>query len=83
MCMLTRRLQILLDERQHGRLVAFARERGLSVGAAVREAIDIAIPATSGERATAARRILDAEPMPVPDVSQLRRELDAAHDRVS
>ena len=71
----------MLDERQHGRLVAFARERGLSVGAAVREAIDLAIPATSGERAAAALRILEAEPMPVPEVSELREELDAAHDR--
>jgi hypothetical protein len=81
--MLTRRLQILLDERQHGRLVAHARERGLSVGAAVREAIDLAIPASSGERAAAARRILEAEPMPVPDLPELREELDAAHDRAS
>jgi hypothetical protein len=80
---LTRRLQILLDERQHGRLVAFARERGLSVGAAVREAIDLAIPASSGERAAAARRVLEAEPMPVPEISELREELDASHDRAS
>lgn len=81
MCMLSRRLQILLDERQYGRLAAFAHERGLSVGAAVREAIELAIPATTSERSAAARRILDAEPMPVPDPAELREELEAERGR--
>lgn len=81
MCMLSRRLQILLDERQYSRLAAFAREHGLSVGAAVREAIELAIPAASSERAAAARRILEAEPMPVPDPAELRLELDAGRAR--
>jgi hypothetical protein len=79
--MLTRRLQVLLDERQYGRLSAFARERGLSVGAAVREAIELAIPATTSERSAAARRILEAEPMPVPDPADLRRELEVVRGR--
>jgi len=34
------RLHIVLDERQHARLAAFAVERNLSVGAAVSEATD-------------------------------------------
>jgi hypothetical protein len=79
--MLTRRLQILLDERRYGRLAAFAEERGLSVGAAVREAIDLAIPAAASERAAAARRVLAAEPMEVPDVSELRAELEEIRSR--
>jgi hypothetical protein len=73
--MLSRRLQILLDERQYARLAAYAEERNLSVGAAVREAIDKAVPSTFSERETAARRILAAEPMPVPEPAALRREL--------
>jgi hypothetical protein len=75
MIMLTRRLQVLLDERQYARLAAYAEERRLSVGAAVREAIDKAVPSTTSERETAARRILAAEPMAVPDPAALRREL--------
>jgi hypothetical protein len=81
MCMLTRRLQILLDERQYERLAAYARERKLSVGAAVREAIDRTVPSTAGERQAAARRVLTAKPMPVPDPRELRRELDELRAR--
>lgn len=51
------------------------------MGAAVREAIDIAIPAASEERAQAARRILAAEPMDVPDPGAWRLELDAERAR--
>lgn len=76
MRMLTRRLQILLDERQYARLSAYAKEQNLSVGAAVRDAIERAVPATAAEREAAARRILGAEPMPVPDPAALRDELD-------
>ena len=76
MCMLEKRLQILLDERRYARLAAHAAERNVSIGAIVREAIDRAIPATSDERSTAARRILGATPMPVPDPDALRGELD-------
>jgi hypothetical protein len=79
--MLTRRLQVLLDERQYARLAAYARERKLSVGAAVREAIDRAIPSASDERQAAARRVLAAPPMPVPGPEELRRELDELRAR--
>ncbi|HXF97923.1 MAG TPA: hypothetical protein VNJ46_04850 [Gaiellaceae bacterium] len=76
-----RRLQILLDERRYARLAAHARERNVSVGAVVREAIDRLLPATSAERSSAARRILGAEPMPVPDPAALREELDELRSR--
>jgi hypothetical protein len=79
--MLTRRLQILLDERQYARLAAYAEERRLSVGAAVRDAIDRTVPSTTAERETAARRILAAESMPVPDPDRLRQELDGLRSR--
>jgi hypothetical protein len=81
MCMLTRRLQILLDERQYARLAAYARERKVSVGAAVREALDRGIPSASDERRAAARRVLEAAPMPVPDPDELRQELDELRAR--
>ena len=81
MCMLTRRLQVLVDERQYARLAAYARERKVSVGAAVREAIDRIVPSTADEREAAARRLLSAKPMPVPDPRELRRELDELRAR--
>jgi hypothetical protein len=81
MCILTRRLQILLDERQYARLAAFADERNLSVGAAVREAIDQVVPATTDERASALKRLLAAAPMDVPAPADLRTELDELRGR--
>lgn len=76
MCMLEKRLQVLLDEARWRRLSAHAAERGVSVGAVVREAIDRVIPAARDERRSAARKILAAEPMPVPPPADLLRELD-------
>lgn len=77
MCMLERRLQILLDEERYRRVAAVARRRGVSVARVIREAIDALIPGSDAKRAAAARRILDAPPMPVPDVEEFRKELDA------
>jgi hypothetical protein len=79
--MFSRRLQVLVDERQYARLAAFAQERNLSVGAAVREAIDRVVPATSDERGAALRRVLAAAPMDVPTAGELRRELDELRGR--
>lgn len=79
--MLDRRLQVLLDERRYARLAAFADERNLSVGAAVREAIDRIVPATTDERAAALKRLLAAPPMAVPGPADLRDELDELRGR--
>ena len=66
--MLSRRLQILLDERRYRRLHAEARARRASVGALVREAIDKAFPVS--------KAILSARPMPLPaDIADLKAEL--------
>jgi hypothetical protein len=83
MCMLSQRLQVLLDAEQRSRLEQEAEARGTSVAALVREAIDVAFPSTSAARAAAARQILDAPPMEVPDPEELAAELDAlrAHPR--
>jgi hypothetical protein len=81
MHMLERRLQILLDEARYRRVADVARARGVSVAAVIREAIDHAVPSDVTRRSDAARRILDAPDMPVPDPRELRRELDQVRGR--
>lgn len=73
---LEHRLQILLDDERHRRISAVARERGVSVATVVREAIDRGVAAAPSRRQAAAHRLLDAADMPVPDVDELRHELD-------
>jgi hypothetical protein len=81
MLMLERRLQILIDEERHRRITEVARGRGVSVATVVREAIDRGIADPAGRRSAAARRILDAEDMPVPDTRELLAELDELRGR--
>lgn len=77
MCMaMERRLQILLDEERYKRVRAHARERRMSVGAVIREAIDRSIPTDAARRRAAARAILAAPKMHVPDPEELKRELE-------
>ena len=45
MCILDRRLQILIDDARFRRLEAVARERRLSIAAIIRDAIDAELPA--------------------------------------
>lgn len=78
---LDRRLQILVDQDRYDRLLAVAQSRGVSVATVVREAIDRGLPAPDDRRRAAAARILDAPGMPVPDVGDLRRELERARSR--
>ena len=79
MCMLTHRLQILLDEERYERVRALARQRGTSVATVVREALDRGLPAAQRRRAAAARRILDAAPMEVGDLPAELDELRGRH----
>lgn len=79
--MLDRRLQILLDEQRYARVSALARQRGVSVASVIREAIDHGLPTEPRRRSDAARRILSAEPMPVPEPDGLRAELDELRGR--
>ena len=81
MSMLTRRLQILIDDERHRRLEAEAARRHVSVAVLVREALDQAYPATAEERRRAGQEILGADAMPVPDVAGLRLELEALRGR--
>ena len=74
---LEHRLQILLDDDRHRRITSIARERGVSVATVIREAIDRGVvDASAARRSSAAARVLNAPDMPVPEVTQLRRELD-------
>lgn len=79
--MLTRRLQVLLDEERYSRLAAEADRRSVAVAVVVREAIDAAFPHDLDARSAAARAILNAPPMPVPEPGELRAELDGIRSR--
>jgi hypothetical protein len=78
---LVHRLQVLIDEERHRRIVAVANERGVSVATVVREAIDRGVTNTDTQRAAAGRRLLNASDMPVPEPQELRAELDALRSR--
>jgi hypothetical protein len=82
MGMLSHRLQILLDDTRYHNVAREAARRGVSIAALIREALD-QLPTGSEARRAAVDAILASEPMPVPlDPHDLRRELDAAHDRL-
>jgi predicted DNA-binding protein len=72
---LNRRLQVLIDEERWQRLRREAERTGAPIGAIVREAIDEALPAgrDPGSVEAAARRLLEAEPMPVDDWGEMKR----------
>jgi hypothetical protein len=82
MSMLTRRLQVLVAPEQYERLQVYANGRGVSVGEAVRDAIDrVARPAPE-RRLEALERLLAAEPVDLPaDVADLEREIDGMYDQ--
>lgn len=79
MCMLTHRLQILIDDERYERVRAVAQQRGTSVASVIREALDRGLPATQGRRSAAGRRILDAAPMEVGDLITELDELRGRH----
>jgi hypothetical protein len=81
MSMLKERLQVLIDREQRERLEREAALRGTSVATLVRQAIDLTFPPALPRRRGAADAILGAEPMPAPDLPDLRRELDELRGR--
>lgn len=74
---LTRRLQVLIDDERYERLRREAERTGAPIGAIVRDAIDGALPAgrDPGTVDAAARRLLQAEPMPVDDWDEMKRAM--------
>ena len=75
---LTHRLHLRLEESQYERLAARAQHEGRSVGSLIREAIDMAWTEPDAVRRTSVDVILGAKRMDVPDVADLKRELDDA-----
>jgi len=72
---------VLIDEERWSRLEDEASRRKVSVSTLIREAIDERYPGRDQERRAALCALLDAEPMPAPDVDDLRRELDEVRSR--
>jgi plasmid stability protein len=72
---LTRRTQLLLDDELHRRLRETAAQRGISMGALIREAIDEKLSSVQDDRAQAIDELLAAEPMPVDDWPVMKEEM--------
>jgi hypothetical protein len=72
---LTRRTQLLLDDDLHRRLREIATQRGISIGALIREAIDEKLAGLHDSRARAFAKLLEAEPMPVDDWPVMKQEI--------
>jgi len=81
MHMLSRRLQILLDEARYRRLSSVARRRKVSVSTVVRDAIDRDLSGPDTRRREAGRRILRATPMPIGDLEETLAELELLRGR--
>ncbi len=72
---LTRRTQLLLDDDLHRRLGEIAAQRGISLGALIREAIDEKLAGMHDSRSKAFAKLLEAEPMPVDDWPVMKQEI--------
>jgi ribbon-helix-helix CopG family protein len=81
--MLSRRLQVLIDDERYKRLAREAERAGAPIGELVRRAIDHEYPPVGNDRGAAAERLLamapptDAEP----DWDEQKRELLDVLDR--
>jgi plasmid stability protein len=73
--LLTRRTQLLLDDDLHRRLREIAAQRGISMGALIREAIDEKLSHVQDDRARAIDKLLAAEPMPVDDWPVMKKQM--------
>ncbi len=72
---LTRRTQLLLDDALHQRLRETAAQRGISLGALIREAIDEKLSRVQDARAKAIDKLLAAPPMPVDDWPVMKKQM--------
>jgi plasmid stability protein len=72
---LTRRTQLLLDDDLHQRLRETAAQRGISLGALIREAIDEKLSRVQDVRAKAIDKLLAAPPMPVDDWPVMKKRM--------
>jgi hypothetical protein len=72
---LTHRTQLLVDDDLHRRLQELASQRGISMGALIREAIAEKLARVQDDRAEAIRELLEAEPMPVEDWPTMKQQM--------
>jgi hypothetical protein len=79
MCMLNRRLQVLVDDERYERLARESERVGAPVGELVRRAIDHEYPSKESDRAAAVRALLAMPPPPgegpEPDWEEQKREM--------
>jgi predicted transcriptional regulator len=81
---LNHRTQLLLDNDLHRRLRETATQRGISMGALIREAIAEKLAQARDQRPDAFKRLLDAEPMAVEDWPEMKKELrDSRYAKVA
>lgn len=83
MATLTRRLQILVEEDRFERLEQLARQRGTTVAALVREALDRAFDDDRADAAAAAGSFLDRPPLDLGGWEEAKRTIDDGLDRSS
>lgn len=78
MCMaiLTRRLQILLEEKRFAQLESLARQRETTVAQLVREALDRAYPSSGLPAEIAADRFLARPPLDFGTWEEAKREIE-------
>jgi plasmid stability protein len=72
---LTHRTQLLLDDDLHRRLRETAAQRGISMGALIREAVDEKLSRVQDDRARAIDELLAAEPMEVEDWPVMKKQM--------
>jgi hypothetical protein len=81
MATLTRRLQVLLDERRFTHLEHLAAQRGTTIAALVRDALDLAYAPARLPRDVAADRFLARSPVDLGPWDDAKQEIDASLDR--
>lgn len=75
------RLQVLIDEERRQALERESSRTGQSIGALVREAVDVRLGIPASPPREAGRRLLKAPPAPVGEPDDLAAELAKLGDR--
>jgi hypothetical protein len=81
MSRLTRRTQVLLDEDRYSRLERRAGETNRSIGALVRDAIDVAFPERGPTREDAFEFLRNAQLADHGSPEDVKREIASGYDR--
>lgn len=72
---MTRRLQILMDERRYELLERESHRTGRSVADLIRESVDVVYGVDRAERRAALDNLLAEEPMPVEDWDVMKQDM--------